>query len=148
MIDWLKLISSGLMDSLTQVSVLIFFFLLFPSAVAWIFHQNRRMLSAIRSQYDLGQTPRTGNQAAWHSLEVSRTVSPASSKFLCICKLWRCNVGLFSSTNGGTIWICKGWIGFSKSFEKSAQSVTFLFPCSLQDLVGSCNMPADGTRSF
>ena len=41
-----SLISSGLMASLIQVSVLIFF-LLFPSAVAWIVRQNRRMLSSI-----------------------------------------------------------------------------------------------------
>ena len=32
-----------------------------------------------------------------------------------------------SSTNRGTIWICKGWIGVSKSSEKSSRSVTFSF---------------------
>ena len=82
MIDWLKLISSGLMDSLIQVSVLIFsFFFRRP----WLgsFAKVAECLSAIACPIP---SPRTGNQVAWHSLEVSRTLSPDFQKFLCFCK--------------------------------------------------------------
>ena len=86
MIVWLKLISSGLIDSLIQVSVLIFSSFFRPP---WLgsFAEIAECFPRLRAQYDLEQAPWTGNQAAWHSLEVSRTLSPASHKFLCICKL-------------------------------------------------------------
>ena len=80
------------MDSLIQVSVPIFF-LPFPSTVGLIFAKIAQCFSRFHSQYDFGQTPRTGNQSAWHSLEVSRTLSPASHKFLCICKPLRHEFG-------------------------------------------------------
>ena len=81
-----SLISSGLMASLIQVSVLIFFSFFRPP---WLgsFAKIAECFPRLRAPYDLEQIPRTGNQAAWHSLEVSRTLSPASHKFLCICKL-------------------------------------------------------------
>ena len=42
----------------------------------------------------------------------------------------RWNIRWFSSTKGGTICINRGWVGFSKSSEKSSRSLAF-FPSSM-----------------
>ena len=70
MIVWLKLISSGLIDSLIQVSVLIFSSFFRPPAWHGSFAEFAKCFPRLRAQYDLEQAPWTGNQAAWHSLEV------------------------------------------------------------------------------
>ena len=79
MIYWLKLISSGLRDSLIQVSVLIFSSFFRPP---WLgsFAETAECFPRLRAQYDLEQAPWTGNQAAWHSLKVSRTLSSENMK--------------------------------------------------------------------
>ena len=133
-----SLISSGLMASLIQVSVLIFFPFFRPP---WLgsFAKITECFPRLRAQYDLEQTPRTGNQAAWHSLEGSRTLSPASHKFLCICKL------LHHEFAGGTSGCFRQqmeepceFIKGGSGFRKAPDPRHFLFSCSLQDLVGRC----------
>ena len=151
MIVWLKLISSGLIDSLIQVSVLIFSSFFRPP---WLgsFAEIAECFPRLRAQYDLEQAPWTGNQAAWHSLEVSRTLSPASHKFLCICKLLHHEFaggtsGCFRQQMEEPYEFVKGGSGFRSALERAPDPWQFLFPCSLQDLVGRCNEPADATRS-
>ena len=84
----------------------------------------------LRAQNAPELIPRIVNEVSWCSLEVDQTLSSASRKLLSISTLRLHLVAGKTSVNfhqlmEGTIWICKGWIGFSKSSEKSSRSLTF-----------------------